>query len=79
MFGPTSPVAELPRPAPKLKAMDIICDTPDSSITLSKLNLTVYVAGNAGLLEAAISNDQFIQIQIPQTFNSTLIKQNYHL
>ena len=118
MFGPTSPVAKLPRPAPKLKAMDIICNTPESEITLTfgiplpaynfnatiymkhpvsprfpdlrnltinstffypiqifqspiKLNLTVYVAGNASLLEAAINNGQFTQIQTPQTLNTT--------
>ena len=118
MFGPTSPVAKLPRPAPKLKAMDIICDTPASEINLTfgiplpaynfnatnymghpttlhypdlrnltanstffypiqifqspiKLNLTVYVAGNASLLEAAISNSQFTQVETPQTLNTT--------
>ena len=118
MFNKTSPVAKLPRPSPKLKAVDIICDTPDSSITLTfgislpannfnatnymnhpnylphpdlrnltvnstffypiqifqspiKLNLTVYVAGNASLLEAAINNDQFTRVETPQTFNTT--------
>jgi hypothetical protein len=118
MFKPTSPVAKLPRPPPKLKAMDIICETPDNETTLKfgiplpaynfnatnymnhpatlphpdlrnltvnatffypiqifqspiKLNLTVYVAGNASLLEAAISNGQFTQIQTPQTLNTT--------
>ncbi len=118
MFNPTSPVAKLPRPSPKLKAMDIICEIPDNSTTLTfgislpaynfnatnymnhpispshpdlrnltvnstffypiqifqspmKLNLTVYVAGNASVLEAAISNDQFIQVQTPQTLNTT--------
>lgn len=118
MFKPTSPVAKLPRPSPKLKAIDIVCDTPDSSTTLTfgialpannfnatnymnhpeplhhpdlrnltvnstffypiqifqspiKLNLTVYVAGNANVLEAAINNGQFTQVQTPETFNTT--------
>jgi hypothetical protein len=115
MFNSTSPVARLPRPSPKLKAIDII---RESSIELTfgisipsynvnatnfmnhpvpyrypdlrnlsvnstfyyplqifqspiKLNLTVYVAGNSSLLEAAINNDQFIQVQAPQTPNTT--------
>lgn len=33
--------------------------------------MTVYVAGNASLLEASINNDQFIQIATPQTANTT--------
>ena len=35
MFKPTSPVAKLPRPPPKLKAMDIIRETPDNETTLT--------------------------------------------
>jgi hypothetical protein len=115
MFNSTSPVARLPRPSPKLKAIDII---RESSIELTfgiplpsynvnatnfmnhpapypypdlrnlsvnstfyypllivqspiKLNLTVYVGGNSSVLEAAINNDQFIQVKTPQTANTT--------
>ena len=36
-----------------------------------RLNVTVYVAGNASLLELAINNDQFTQVPTPQTTNTT--------
>ena len=39
--------------------------------SLIKINLTVYAAGNASLLEAAISNSQFTQVETPQTLNTT--------
>jgi hypothetical protein len=32
---------------------------------------TLYVAGNAGLQEAAINNGQFTQVETPQTLNTT--------
>jgi hypothetical protein len=116
MFNSTSPVAQLPRPSRKLKAIDII---RQSSIELTfgiplpsynfnatnfmnhsvpfpfpdlrnlesnstfyyplqifqspiQLNLTVYVAGKASLLEASINNEQFIQVKTPQTANTTV-------
>ncbi len=115
MFNSTSPVARLPRPSPKLKAIDII---RESSVNLTfgiplpsynvnatnfmnhpvpypfpdlrnltsnstfyyplqifqspiELNLTVYVAGNSSILEGSINNDQFIQVQTPETLNLT--------
>ena len=115
MFNATSPVARLPRPAPKLKAMDIVRESsanltfgiplpsynfnatnymnhpvtfpfPDlRNLTANstfyyplqifqspvQLNLTVYVAGNASLLEVSINNGQFIQVRTPQTANTT--------
>jgi len=37
-----------------------------------QLNITVYTAGNSGLLEGAINNDQFTQVETPQTENSTI-------
>jgi hypothetical protein len=111
----TSPVAQLPRPSPKLKALD---EVRQSSIKLSfgipipsynfnvtnfmnhtvpyldpdlrnldpnstfyyplqilqspiQINLTVYVAGSSGVLEAGINNEQFVQVQTPQTANTT--------
>ena len=115
MFNSTSPVAKLPRPSPKLKAIDQILQNsinltfgiplpsynvnatnymnhpvpykyPDlRNLTTNstfyypiqifqspiQINLTVYVAGNASLLEASINNDQFIQVATPQTVNTT--------
>jgi hypothetical protein len=115
MFNATSPVAQLPRPAPKLKAVDQVHQSsiemnfgipiPSSNINATnfaehqvpyptpdlrylrpnetfyyplkivqspvRINVTVYVAGNAGILEGGINNEQFIQIQTPQTANST--------
>jgi hypothetical protein len=115
MFNSTSPVAQLPRPSPKLKAMDQIIQSsieltfgiplPSYNVNATnymshpvpykypdlrnlsinstfyyplqvfqspiKLNLTVYVAGNASLLEASINNNQFTQVQTPQTANTT--------
>jgi hypothetical protein len=115
MFNSTSPVAQLPRPPPKLKAIDQVRQSsielnfgipipsynfnatnfagsqvpysdPDlrnltSNSTfyyplkilqsLIQINLTVYVAGNSGILEASINNEQFIQVQTPKTANMT--------
>jgi len=42
--------------------------------SLIKINLTVYAAGNASLLEAAISNSQFTQVETPQTLNTTIFQ-----
>ena len=36
-----------------------------------RIDLIVHVAGNAGLLEAAINNKQFVQVRTPQTSNTT--------
>ena len=113
MFNSTSPVAQLPRPPPKLKAIDQFrqssvefnfgISVPSYNINATnfmnhrvpypdpylqnltsnstfyyplkilhspiQINLTVYVAGNAGLLEAAINNEQFVQVRTPQTAN----------
>ncbi|CAF1685255.1 unnamed protein product, partial [Adineta ricciae] len=118
MFNSTSPVAQLPRPAPKLNAIDQIRHSsveisfgiaipsmnfnatnfmnhqvpyPDADLRslklnstfhyplrihqpLIRLNLTVYVAGNSGILEASINNQQFIQIQTPKTVNTTVFQ-----
>ena len=115
MFNSTSPVAQLPRPSPKLKAIDQIRQSsikmtfgipipsynvnatnfmnhpvpyrypdlrnlqPNSTFYFPlqilrspiQLHLTVYVAGNASLLEASINNNQLIQVKTPQTANST--------
>ena len=115
MFNATSPVARLPRPSPKLKAMDVVRESsanltfgiplpsynfnatnymnhpvtspfPDlRNLTANstfyyplqifqspiQLNLTVYVAGNASLLEASVNNGQFTQVRTPQTANTT--------
>ena len=115
MFNATSSVAHLPRPSPKLKAIDQIRRSsiemtfgipilshnvnatnfmnhpvpypypnlrnlqPNSTLyyplqilrSPMQLNLTVYVTGNASLLEASINNNQFIQVKTPQTANST--------
>ena len=115
MFNATSPVAQLPRPSPKLKALD---EVRQSSITLNfgisipssnvnatnfmghrqpysdpdlrnlnpnstffyplqihqspvKISLTVYVAGDVGILEAGINNEQFVQVNTPKTANTT--------
>jgi len=37
-----------------------------------QLNIIVYIAGNSGVLEGAINNEQFVQIQTPKTENSTI-------
>jgi hypothetical protein len=115
MFNSTSPVAQLPRPSPKLKAIDQVRQSsvklnfgipiPLSNINATnfmnhhvpypdpdlrylavnstfyyplqilqspiRINVTVYVGGNSGLLEGAINNEQFIQVQTPQTTNTT--------
>jgi hypothetical protein len=115
MFNATSPVAQLPRPSPKLKAMDQVRQSsiklsfgipiPSSNVNATnfvghqvpypnpdlrnlgpnntffyplqilqspiQLNLTVYVGGSSGILEAGINNEQFVQVQTPQTANTT--------
>ena len=115
MFNATSPVAQLPRPSPKLKAMDLIRQSsikldfgipvPSSNINATnfmdhqvpypypdlrnlgsnstffyplqilqtpvQIKVTVYVAGDSGILEAGINNEQFVQVQTPKTANST--------
>jgi len=115
MFNLTSPVAKLPRPAPKLKAIDQIRQSsiqlyfgipipsyhfnatnfmnhhvpypyPDLRNLTSnstffyplqilqspiQINVTVYVAGDSGILEASINNGQFVQVQTPKTTNTT--------
>ena len=115
MFNATSPVAQLPRPAPKLKGIDQFRQgsvefnfgIPIPSLNFNatnfmghrvpylnpdlrylfpnstffypiqihqspmKINLTVYVAGNSGILEAGINNEQFVQVQTPKTANMT--------
>ncbi len=116
MFSPTSPVARLPRPSPKLKAIDIVRESstnlifgipiPSSNVNATnymnhpqsfrypdlrnltinstfyypiqifqspvQLNIIVYIAGNSGVLEGAINNEQFVQIETPKTENSTI-------
>ena len=117
MFNATSPVAQLPRPSPKLKAIDQVHQqssiemnfglpipslninatnfmrhfepypTPDVRYTPPnstfyypllvhqsslQINLTVYTAGSSGILEGGINNDQFVQVQTPQTLNRTI-------
>ncbi|UJR12213.1 hypothetical protein I4U23_016390 [Adineta vaga] len=118
MFNSSSPVAQLPRPSPKLNAIDQIRQSsiktnfgislpsvnfnatnfmnhqipyPDPDLRnlnlnmtfyyplqilqpFIHLNLTVYVAGNSGILEASINNAQFIQIQTPKTANMTIFQ-----
>ena len=115
MFNSTSPVAQLPRPPPKLKAIDLFRQSsieinfgipvPSYNVNATnfmnhsvpypypdlrdlssnstfyyplqilqspiRINITVYVAGNSGILEGGINNEQFIQVQTPKTFNST--------
>lgn len=111
MFNATSPVPQLPRPSPKLKAVDQVRQSsvemnfgiavPASNINATnfvehrelypdpyiqyivvnatfyyplkivqspiRINITVYVAGNSGILEDAINNGQFVQVQTPKT------------
>ena len=111
MFNATSPVAQLPRPSPKLKAVDQVRQSsvemnfgisiPTANINATnfaghsdpypdpyiryiaanstfyyplkivqspiRINITVYVAGVVGILEGAINNEQFIQVQTPKT------------
>jgi hypothetical protein len=39
-----------------------------------QINLTVYIAGKSGLLEASINNNQFIQVITPKTANITIFE-----
>jgi hypothetical protein len=115
MFNATSPVAQLPRPSPKLKAMDQVRQStiemnfgipiPALNISATKymhhyvpdpypdvrypvknstfyyplqvhqspiqINVTVYVGGKSGLLEGALNNGQFVQVETPNTTNRT--------
>ncbi len=115
MFNATSPVAQLPRPAPKLKGIDEFrqgsgefnfgIPIPSSNFNATnfmnhrmpypdpdlrnlnpnstffyplqihqspmQISLTVYVAGESGILEAGINNEQFVQVQTPKTANTT--------
>jgi len=114
MFNKTSPIAQLPRPSPKLKAMDQVRQSsitmnfgmPIPALNLSagyymshgyppppyisylppnstfyypllvnqspmKVNITVYTSLSSGLLEGAINNGQFVQVQTPKTTGRT--------
>jgi hypothetical protein len=115
MFNSTSPVAQLPRPSPKLKAMDQVHQSsiqfnfgfpipslnvnatrfmghqvpypyPDVRIIAAndtfyyplqirqspiRINVTVYVGGDSGLLEGGINNEQYVEVQTPKTANKT--------
>jgi hypothetical protein len=115
MFSSSSPVAELPRPSPKLQAIDQIHQSsiqltfgipipsygvnatnfmnhhvpytnpyltnlgPNSTFyyplqilqSSMQINITVYVAGNSGILEASINNANFIQVRTPSTGSMT--------
>lgn len=118
MFNSSSAVAQLPRPSPKLKAIDLVRASsieldfgiripsldvnatnfmnhsvpyPDPDLrnllpnatfyyplqmheSIFQLNVTVYVAGQAGLLEASINNDNFIRVATPSTGSPTIFK-----
>lgn len=118
MFNSTSPVAQLPRPSPKLKAIDLIRASsielnfgimipsldvnatnfmnhsvpyPDPDLRNLQINstffyplqvhqspiqlhLTVYVAGESGVLEASINNGDFVQVNTPYTGSMTIFK-----
>jgi hypothetical protein len=111
MFNLTSPVAQLPRPSPKLKAVDQVRQSsvqlnfgipvPSSNVNATnfaehrepcpdpylrylrpnatffyplqihqspiQINVTVYTGGNSGILEGAVNNEQFIQVETPKT------------
>jgi hypothetical protein len=115
MFNATSPVAQLPRPAPKLKALDQVHQSsidlnfgipiPSSNVNATnyaehrvpfpdpylrylqpnatfyyplqirqsptRISITVYTAGSSAILEGGMNNEQFIQVQTPQTTNGT--------
>jgi hypothetical protein len=118
MFSSSSPVAQLPRPSPKLQAIDQVRQSsiqltfgipipsynvnatnfmnhqvpysnpylenlgPNSTFyyplqilqSSMQINITVYVAGNAGILEASINNANFLQVQTPSTGNMTVFQ-----
>ena len=42
--------------------------------SVAQLNVTVYVAGQAGILEASINSDQFIRVATPSTGSTTVFK-----
>ena len=54
----------------------LIIQPINESITQSfmQINLTVYVAGNSGILEASINNANFIQVRTPSTGNMTVFQ-----
>lgn len=118
MFNSTSAVAQLPRPSPKLKAIDLVRASsigldfgipipslnvnatnfmnhsvpyPDPDLrnlqvnstffyplqirsSMTRLNITVYVAGSSGLLEVRINNENFIQVKTPSTGSTSVFK-----
>ena len=118
MYNSTSTVAQLPRPSPRLKAIDEFRRSsvqmnfgiripifnfnatnymhhndpyPDPDLrnltvnstfyyplfiqtTSTQINVTVYVAGNASLLELGLNNDQFTQVNTPDTGNTTIFQ-----
>jgi hypothetical protein len=118
MFNATSPVAKLPRPSPKQKAIDLIRASsieldfgivipsynvnatnfmnhtvpyPDpvlQNLSINstffyplqihqspiQLNVTVYVGGESGVLEAAINNANFVQVKTPSTGSTTIFE-----
>jgi hypothetical protein len=118
MFNATSPVAQLPRPSPKLKAIDLVrsrsiqlsfgITIPSYNVNATnfmnhsvpypdpdlrnlqanstffyplqirqspiQLNLTVYVSGESGMLEAGINNANFVQVNTPSTPNMTIFE-----
>ncbi|CAF3808892.1 unnamed protein product [Rotaria sp. Silwood1] len=39
-----------------------------------KINITVYVGGSSGILEASINNANFIQVQTPSTGNTAIFQ-----
>ncbi len=118
MFNSTSPVAKLPRPSPKLKAIDQVRQSsvqlnfgipvPSSNVNATnfaehrqpypdpylrylgpnatffyplkivqspiRINVTVYTSGSSGILEGAVNNEQFIQVQTPQTADAGIFQ-----
>ncbi|CAF1117575.1 unnamed protein product [Rotaria sp. Silwood1] len=118
MFNSSSRVAQLPRPSPKLKAIDQVHQSsiqttfgipiPSYNVNATNfmnhrepytdpylrylgsnstfyypllvnqspiaINITVYVGGSSGILEAAINNANFIQVQTPSTGNTAVFK-----
>ncbi|CAF4751996.1 unnamed protein product, partial [Rotaria sp. Silwood1] len=118
MFNSSSPVAQLPQPSPKLKAIDQIRQSsiqmtfgipmPSYDVNATnfmnyhepytdpylrylgsnstfyyplliqqssmKINITVYIGGSLGILEASINNANFIQVQTPSTGNTAVFQ-----
>ncbi len=40
-----------------------------------RINVTIYVAGDSELLESAIDNEQFVQVETPKTVNTTTFEE----